>query len=86
MSGSVWAPRQLLLVKHASQHTNTQTHSVIEDVEFRLPFAGLPVHRPERGIPFMVQVMVGRGMPSAWQSSFTVSPGAYSWLTGSLIQ
>lgn len=34
----------------------------------------------------MLQVTVGVGMPSAWQSSRTVSPGAYSWFWGSFTQ
>lgn len=41
---------------------------------------------PERGFPLMLQVTAGLGMPSAVHSSFTVSPGAYNWLFGSLIQ
>ena len=49
-------------------------------------FAGGSVHKPDRGNPLMVQLMVGEGMPSAWQSNLTVSPGAYNWLTGLLVQ
>lgn len=59
--------------KTHSQHTLSVQGYVV-----RFVFAGEFVHRPERGIPFMVQLMVGEGMPSAWQSSLTVSPGAYN--------
>lgn len=40
--------------------------------------AGGSAHQPDRGVPFIAQVMVGEGIPSAWQSSLTVSPGAYN--------
>lgn len=45
-----------------------------------------PVHPLDRGIPFLDQLTAGDGVPSAWQSSLTVSPGAYSWLTGDVVQ
>lgn len=48
--------------------------------------AAAPVHPPDRGIPFLDQLTAGEGVPSAWQSSLTVSPGAYSWLTGEAVQ
>lgn len=36
--------------------------------------------------PLMLQVTVGVGIPSAWHSSRTVSPGEYSRLAGSFTQ
>lgn len=54
--------------------------------EGRLILSAAPVHPPDRGIPFLDQLTAGEGVPSAWQSSLTVSPGAYSWLTGDVVQ
>lgn len=41
---------------------------------------------PSMGCPLILQEMEGVGMPSARQSSLTVSPGAYCWFSGFLSQ
>src|SRR4029434_6999384 len=40
---------------------------------------------PEMGAPFILQVSTGLGIPSAWHSRSTVSPGAYCRLWGCLV-
>lgn len=44
------------------------------------------VELPEKEFPLIVQVISGVGIPSAWHSNLTISPGAYRSLSGSLIQ
>lgn len=63
-------------LKKKNHIVNTTQH-VFKDV-MQSVFAGGSVHKPDRGNPLMVQLMVGEGIPSAWQSSLTVSPGAYN--------
>lgn len=41
---------------------------------------------PVIGWPLMLQVMAGVGIPSAWHSSLTVSPGEYIKFWGSFTQ